>query len=106
MCVALPFLRREAQIHPSSSLWRRNPPAKCVVFTELLSTSRDVSVGAHAVCSIWSKHLRVGAEIAQLFGVDPPLRVSRARFRKVVSCRGSSFVDVDEGIGVQGTYMR
>ncbi|CAM9865564.1 unnamed protein product, partial [Laminaria digitata] len=31
----------EAQIHPSSSLWRRNPPAKCVVFTELLSTSRD-----------------------------------------------------------------
>ncbi|CAN0025260.1 unnamed protein product, partial [Ectocarpus fasciculatus] len=32
---------REAQIHPSSSLWRRNPPAKCVVFTELLSTSRD-----------------------------------------------------------------
>lgn len=42
------FLRREAQIHPSSSLWRRNPPAKCVVFTELLSTSRDVSVDAPA----------------------------------------------------------
>lgn len=34
---------REAQIHPSSTLWRRNPPAKCVVYTELLSTSRDVS---------------------------------------------------------------
>lgn len=46
--VAFLFLRREAQIHPSSSLWRRNPPAKCVVFTELLSTSRDVSVYAPA----------------------------------------------------------
>lgn len=45
---ALPALR-EAQIHPSSSLWRRNPPAKCVVYTELLSTSRDVSLGVKKV---------------------------------------------------------
>ncbi|CAN0159342.1 unnamed protein product [Pylaiella littoralis] len=48
---------REAQIHPSSSLWRRNPPAKCVVFTELLSTSRDFIKTVTAVDSSWLREL-------------------------------------------------
>eukprot|EP00752_Nemacystus_decipiens_P012278 g10884.t1 len=48
---------REAQIHPSSSLWRRNPPAKCVVFTELLSTSRDFIKTVTAVDASWLREL-------------------------------------------------
>lgn len=44
---------RETLVHPSSTLWRRNPPAKCVVYTELLSTSKDVSWISRPVRRCW-----------------------------------------------------
>ncbi|CAN0022891.1 unnamed protein product [Ascophyllum nodosum] len=48
---------REAHIHPSSTLCRRNPPAKSVVFTELLSTTRDFIKTVTAVDASWLREL-------------------------------------------------
>lgn len=40
---------REVLLHPSSVLHGRNPPAKTVVFTEVLTTSRTYIRGVTAI---------------------------------------------------------
>lgn len=44
---------REVSIHPSSVLFRRRPQPKCVIFTELLVTSREYMKQVTAVDSAW-----------------------------------------------------
>lgn len=53
----------EVSIHPTSSLFGRNPPPKCVVYTELLVTKRTYIRGATQIREEWL------AEVApNLFG--------------------------------------
>lgn len=42
---------REVNIHPSSVLHGRNPPPKCMVYTEVLSTTRTYIRGVTIVDS-------------------------------------------------------
>jgi HrpA-like RNA helicase len=44
---------REVSIHPTSSLFGRNPPPKCVVYTELLETNRSYIRGVTQVKEEW-----------------------------------------------------
>lgn len=43
----------EVSIHPTSSLFGRNPPPKCVVYTELLVTKRSYIRGATQIREEW-----------------------------------------------------
>ena len=43
----------EVSIHPTSSLFGRNPPPKCVVYTELLVTKRTYIRGATQIREEW-----------------------------------------------------
>ena len=43
----------EVSIHPTSSLFGRNPPPKCVVYTELLATKRTYIRGATQIREEW-----------------------------------------------------
>ena len=44
---------REVSIHPTSSVFGRNPPPKCVVYTELLETNRTYIRGVTQVKEDW-----------------------------------------------------
>jgi hypothetical protein len=43
----------EVSIHPTSSLFGRNPPPKCVVYTELLVTKRTYIRGVTQIREEW-----------------------------------------------------